>query len=320
MSRRKKHEISFLPFIFYLQRERPIDWNKEFGRKAPLDVEIGSGLGEFLVQTSKQHPERNFVGIELEWGRVRKFLRKIELKIAASNDEDVVNNIRVLRVDAVVAFERLFAPRTIHNIYCLFPCPWPKKRHIKHRIFSHEFLRLVNSRLVDRAGIKIVTDFKPYYEWTKEQLHDTGFKKNEKIIRPQFNTKYERKWCEQGQNEFYELHLIKNKHITVPLKKDVALQVYFAKKFKAEKFSLDDITGEVTVVLKDFLFDATQKKGLVYLIVSEKNITQHMRVSITKCSKGWRVEKAEGDMSLPTSGLALALKRVCEAVENTAKT
>lgn len=316
MSRRREHLISFSPFIFYAQRERPINWNKEFGRKAPLDVEIGSGLGEFFVGEAIRHPDRNFVGIELEWERVKKFLHAIESKKGTSGYN---SNVRVLKVDAVVAFERLFAPKTIHNIYCLFPCPWPKRKHIKYRLFSCDFLRLLNSRLIDKGEIKIVTDFRPYYEWILENFAGTGFRKEENIIQPKFNTKFERKWRAQGQREFFELHLIKNRHIAVALKKDVSLRVYFAKSFDAEKFSLDNIKGATVMIFKDFVFDPLREKGLVYVIVREKSIVQSLRISVSKRPKGWRVAQAEGDMSLPTPGVALAIEHVYKAVMRTTK-
>jgi tRNA (guanine-N7-)-methyltransferase len=320
MARRRKHLISFSHFIFCAQKERPINWNKEFGRKAPLNVEIGSGLGEFFIGEAIRHPDRNFVGIELEWERVKKFLQKIESKKGTLGEKGPCSNVRVLKVDAVVAFERLFAPKTIHNIYCLFPCPWPKKKHIKHRLFSYDFLRLLNSRLIDKGEIKIVTDSRPYYEWILENFDDTGFRKEENIIQPKFNTKFERKWCAQGQREFFELHLIKNRHIAVALKKDVSLKVYFAKGFDAEKFSLDDIKGDTAIIFKDFIFDPLRKKGLVYVIVGEKSIVQSLRISVSKRPKGWRVAQAEGDMSLPTPGVALAIEHVYKAVIRTTKT
>ena len=112
--------------------KRPADWSGHFASAQPVDVEIGFGNGDFLVRTAQTQPQRNFVGIEQQWERVYKTLKKV--------NRSEIDNVRVLLVDAWVALERLFLPRSIERIYCLFPCPWPKKEHAKHRLFSQSFL------------------------------------------------------------------------------------------------------------------------------------------------------------------------------------
>ena len=42
----------------------------------PLEVELGSGDGSFLVEYARLHPERNFIGVERLLGRMRKLDRK----------------------------------------------------------------------------------------------------------------------------------------------------------------------------------------------------------------------------------------------------
>ncbi|MFA5089100.1 MAG: tRNA (guanosine(46)-N7)-methyltransferase TrmB, partial [Candidatus Omnitrophota bacterium] len=276
------------PIVLYDQVERPIDWSREFHAPAPLDVEIGFGNGEFLVRTAKENPGRHFVGIEQHWERTYKTLGRIAR-------EDIAN-VRVLLVDAALAFERLFSPLTIDNIYCLFPCPWPKKRHVSHRLFSREFLRLLNSRLVKKGQLKIVTDFLPYRDWILEQIERTGFSKETKEIQPQYGTKFERKWLEEGQKEFYQLRLIKERHIRVPLKEDVQLRTYSLDNFNAQNFTMeDDRDGEEKVIFKEFLYDGKREKAMVYLVVAEKDLTQHLWVAIAHGSDRWYVCPAEGN-------------------------
>jgi len=166
---------------------------------------IGFGMGEFLVRCATDSPNRNFVGLEQHWERIYKTLRRLERSRFADPGAGHPDNIKILRIDARVAFERLFSPRSIDVIYCLFPCPWPKKGHVKHRLFSKKFLRLLNSRLKAKGMIKIVTDFFPYYEWMLTQIPTTGFDAATQTTQPQYGTKFERKWCEEGQKEFFEL-------------------------------------------------------------------------------------------------------------------
>ena len=39
----------------------PLDWTEVFGRAAPVDVEIGSGTGRFLLELAAARPERSFL-------------------------------------------------------------------------------------------------------------------------------------------------------------------------------------------------------------------------------------------------------------------
>ena len=150
-----------------------MNWPALFGRAAPLDVEIGFGLGEFLTRTARQEPERNFVGLELDWPADQKDPAQDHPRLVRG--EPPLENVRVIKVDAAVALRRFFRPREIENIYCLFPCPWPKKGHARNRLFSQDFLRLTNSRMVEQGRVQIVTDFEPYFQWVREQIPETGF-------------------------------------------------------------------------------------------------------------------------------------------------
>ncbi len=71
--------ISLWPVIPWIQQKRPVEWDNFFGRSAELELEIGFGLGDFLVRQAREHPDTNFVGIELGWVPVRRALRKSAL-------------------------------------------------------------------------------------------------------------------------------------------------------------------------------------------------------------------------------------------------
>ncbi len=51
--------------------ESLIDWTALFGNDRPVELEIGSGKGLFLVNSASAHPGHNFLGIELS----RKYAR-----------------------------------------------------------------------------------------------------------------------------------------------------------------------------------------------------------------------------------------------------
>lgn len=318
MSKTDNTEVILSAMISPYHLPRPIDWEGQFGRTGPVQVEIGSGLGEFLVSQAAMSPGANLVGIELDWQRVKKTLARIE-RLRRTGRDGAGANIRLLQIDATVALQRLFRPRSIDRIFCLFPCPWPKRNHSKHRLFSRRFCRLANSRLISGGQVKIVTDYAPYFEWLREETRGTGFQIECREIRPQFDTKFERKWIAEGQEQFYEMLLTKRQHADIPLEEDRAVQVYFCDNFQPERLFFPEVVGDPAVVQKDFLFDAAARKGMLHLVVAERDIVQHLWVLVAACQRGWCIAKAEGQTVLPTKGIALALRLAADAVRRTAE-
>jgi len=303
----KLSETSLSPLVDFYSTDKPIQWDKIFHRQAPLQVEIGFGMGEVLLRKAQESPEINFIGIEYNWERIYKTIKSID-RINRSKAQ--INNIRILRLNAWAAFERLFQEQSVQHIYSLFPCPWPKKSHIKHRLFSREFLQLLNNRLHAGGTLQIVTDYFPYFEWIKEQNDPIYFFLQEDGIKPRFGTKFERKWLEEGQEEFFELNLLKNQHIHCRVKEDVELKSYQLKNFSPEKFTFEDVKGDVAVVLKDRLYDSEKQQLLLRVIVSEQHLIQNFWAMIRKNKDFWRLCKMEGQHFFPTPGINKALESI----------
>ncbi|MBI5415424.1 MAG: hypothetical protein HZA29_01275 [Candidatus Omnitrophica bacterium] len=301
----------FSPVIPHHQIKRPVLWPEEFRRLAPLEVEIGFGLGEFLIRSAAAHPGRDYVGIEQHWERMHRTLERIA-EMSGAGEPGSLRNVRVLKIDARAAFERLFVPETVDHVHCLFPCPWPKKGHVKHRLFSNTFLKLLNSRLKRGGGVTIVTDSAPYQAWIRRQLDATGFEPASRMVGPRYDTKFERKWHNEGHKEFHELVLTKTAHVAVPLKEDTPLQDYQLKEFDPKRFRFENQLGPVSVIFKEMLFDPVKDKAMVHLVVAEEEMTQHLWVAVVRRGKIWRVCKADGQSVLPTPGIARAIELVCE--------
>ena len=295
----KRRYTSLRPFIPWRQVERPIDWRQRFGRQAPLEVEIGFGNGEFLVRRARSYPERDFVGLDLAWQSTQRGLRKI-----ARVD---VSNVRLIQVDARVAFERLFRPRSLQRVYSLFPCPWPKERHARRRLFSHAFFKLLNSRLTAGGEAQVVTDHRPYLDWMLERLPSTGFEANWRAIPARFDTKYERKWQDGGQEQFYELRLLKQAHQPIPLKEDIALKSHHVAHFDAGRFQPCGTRGEIVVAFHEFLYDPERQKGMVRAFAAEEGLSQEVWIEIVRRENDWRIGPAPGCGIVPTAGIQRAL-------------
>lgn len=286
--------------------ERPLQWARIFGNERAPVIEIGFGLGDYLVSQAGAHPETNFVGIETGWLPVKRTLRKISFA--------GVSNIRIIRADAAAALERLFEQRSVSSICCLFPCPWPKQRHTKNRLFSHEFLCLLNSRLIDEGEVVIVTDDPEYFVWLQEQVPDTGFGKSTRRVGPQFSTKYEKKWLSAGQELFHGLYLKKHSHRTWPLKEDIGLITYRVEHFDPSCFEPQRCYGNPAVAFKETLYDPVRKKAMVRIVVGEDGLMQNFWVEVVREDALWHVRPAKGCSLLPTHGVQRALDIVYAAI------
>lgn len=139
-----------------------VDWAREFGREAPLIVEIGSGTGDSLVAMAKEHPEANVVAFEVFQPAVASTLGKL-----ARED---VGNVRIVMADGQQGLERLFAPGSVSELWLFFADPWHKARHHKRRLVSAEFAQLVASRLVEGGVWRLATDWEDYAQWMREVL------------------------------------------------------------------------------------------------------------------------------------------------------
>jgi len=271
-------------------------------------VEIGFGLGDFLVRQAREHPDWGIVGLEMGWISIRRTLRKIALAGA--------RNVRLIQVDAREAFRRVFADRSISSVDSLFPCPWPKARHVKHRLFSRDFLKSLNCRLVSGGEVRIVTDHKDYFEWIYRQAENVGFALSSDRIPPQFATKYERKWLDLGTERFYELRLIKKRHMAVPSKEEKSLKTHRVTHFNHEKFIPLGSRDDIIVEFKDFLFDAAREKAMIRAVVLEDGFKQDFWIEIQKRLDHWHIHPAKGCGIIPSAGIQRALDLVKEAADH----
>lgn len=305
----KARYLSLAPFIAWQQLSRPIDWAAVFGRDARLEIEIGFGNGEFLVQRAQAYSQTNFVGLELAWDSVQRALRRIS--------QTGISNVRLLQIDARIALERLVSPQTAAHIYALFPCPWPKERHVKHRLFGHAFLKLLNSRLQPGGSAHLVTDHHPYMEWVLEQTIGTGFDAQCTPLPPTYHTKYEQKWLDKGQEAFYDVQLRKRQDQPIPLIEDVSLQTHRLDHFEPTAFQLVNERGPVSVEFKEFLFDPKRRRGMVWVFAIEESLTQNFWIEIAYYDRLWHIRPARGCSVIPTMSVQRALDVVRDAAQRT---
>jgi len=142
-------------------------WEEVFKRVAPLDIEVGFGKGEFLIEIAAENPDRNYLGFEID--RIR--MKWAELKAY----RDGLTNVRFVAGDALRLLPEIFKDGEVDRAYLNFPDPWPKTKHAKKRMIGepllNEFVRIVKPdgdiyvvTDVDdyaKVGLKILESFKP---------------------------------------------------------------------------------------------------------------------------------------------------------------
>jgi tRNA (guanine-N7-)-methyltransferase len=133
---------------------QPLDFERAFGRSAPVVLEIGFGMGETTAAIATARPDDNFLGVEVYPAGVGSLLRRI--------DEVGLGNVRVVQHDAVEVVREMIPPGSLAGVHVFFPDPWPKARHHKRRLIQPPFVALLASRLAPGGYLHCATDWEHY--------------------------------------------------------------------------------------------------------------------------------------------------------------
>ena len=142
-------------------------WHTIFGNQNPLHIEIGMGKGKFIMALARQNPQINYVGIEKYSSVLLRALQKMEA--------EPLENIRFIRMDAENICE-MFDHEEVAQIYLNFSDPWPKDRHAKRRLTSHQFFERYQQILASNATVEFKTDNTALFDFSLEEVKEAGWK------------------------------------------------------------------------------------------------------------------------------------------------
>lgn len=131
-----------------------LDVDAAFGRTAPLVVEIGSGGGDCVVHAAQQHPDRNFLAIEVWVPGVAQTIAKCV--------HEGIENVRLICADAAQALPTMLGPSSVREVWTFFPDPWPKYKHHKRRLVQPPFADKVADLLEPQGNWRLATDWADY--------------------------------------------------------------------------------------------------------------------------------------------------------------
>jgi tRNA (guanine-N7-)-methyltransferase len=144
---------------------QPFNWAGTFtsadatsviGTSRPRILEIGFGMGETTAAIAQLRPEDDFLAIEVHLPGVGALLKRI--------GELDLNNLRLIRHDAVEVLEHMIGEDSLDGIHIYFADPWHKKRHHKRRLIQKQFVALLASRIKPSGYLHLATDWHNYAE------------------------------------------------------------------------------------------------------------------------------------------------------------
>lgn len=139
-----------------------INWKDLFlnGLK-PTNIDIGCGIGKFLLQYSILFPNENTLGLEVRKNPVNwinsvitgeKIPNAAALHYSLANGLDFIEN------------------NSLQSIFYFFPDPWFKKKQSKRRVLNIFFLHLCYQKLQRNGCLYIQTDVEILHKYHLEQI------------------------------------------------------------------------------------------------------------------------------------------------------
>ncbi|MBM2815342.1 MAG: trmB [Ignavibacteria bacterium] len=143
-----------------------LNWVQIFkNSKPPDELDIGCGKGAFLLSRANQFGDRNILGIELretlpQW--LNEIIEGEGIPNCAVIWHNAANGLSFLSNDSIL------------NTFYLFPDPWPKRKHLKRRLFSEALLTELYRIVSPEGRVYIATDVEELHNHHLEVLKSSG--------------------------------------------------------------------------------------------------------------------------------------------------
>ncbi|MBE6149216.1 MAG: tRNA (guanosine(46)-N7)-methyltransferase TrmB [Firmicutes bacterium] len=173
------------------------NFKKIFNNSNPIEIEIGMGKGDFIIEKAKQNPNINYVGVEKYASVLVYATKKLE-------DYDLPN-LKIINIDANTIDETF--SKEISKVYLNFSDPWPKKKHSNRRLTSFIFLNKYKNIFINDSYIEMKTDNANLFEYSIVSLSEFGyvlkyvsFDLYNDDLTGNVQTEYEKKFVSKGMN------------------------------------------------------------------------------------------------------------------------
>ena len=185
-------KIKASPYIIDNPSDYKGKWNSLFNNSNPMEIEIGTGKGKFIISKALNNPNTNYIGIEKYDSPLVSAVKKLE--------DIQISNLKLICFDAY-NINDIF-DKEISKIYLNFSDPWPKKRHAKRRLTSPIFLDKYDSIFKGLKVIELKTDNDDLYEYSLDSFEENGYEiiKTDTSYIDEYTTEYEDKFISIGKN------------------------------------------------------------------------------------------------------------------------
>ena len=147
-------------------RQAVLDLDETFQRdthkRADKVLEIGFGMGAATAEIAENHPENDYLGVEVHAPGVGALLKQI--------GERNLSNLRIVQHDAAEVLQHMIADASLDGIHIYFPDPWHKTKHHKRRLIQSGFVALLTQKLKPGGYLHLATDWENYAQQMLEVL------------------------------------------------------------------------------------------------------------------------------------------------------
>lgn len=151
---RQQRAIETLWSAYVVELAPDFDACAVYGRRAPLVLDVGFGMGETTAALAAVEPQRDVLAVEVHRPGAGALLHEI--------GERGLTNLRIVVGDVVDVLRQMVPEESLDEVRVFFPDPWPKVRHHKRRLVAPPFVELVAARLRPGARLRCATDWPPY--------------------------------------------------------------------------------------------------------------------------------------------------------------
>ncbi len=172
---------------------------REWFEAGPLEVEIGCRRRKFLLDRAQANPGIRFLGID----RVAKWMKRSSQKV----EKRQIGNLLFVKSEVrEILFQIPPESTSVFHIY--FPDPWLKRRHLRRRLLTPDFLVLLYRRLFAGGFVEMATDNADYFAQMKKSAEQTrlfwqSIRESGERLFEGMPTHYENKFTARGLPLYY---------------------------------------------------------------------------------------------------------------------
>jgi len=270
--------------------------DEEANLNPPVELEIGFGRGDFLERVSSLHPHVTYVGVDRSWGSVRRAYKRLKVR----------RNVHLVWGDAWEFLMFGMSKVRFHRVFSLFPDPWPKKKHIRRRMFNEDFWKLLSLRTGENAHVSVVSDERFFVRWAyRNALRSGCWWGYVSETESRFGTKYESRWLEKGKR-VYQAVLVRLSECNFKIPRAELRFPRFKDVVRMPEMGTYPLkTGYLSV--KEVIVSREGDRILIKAVVSEPHLLHKVWFVGFKTSMGWVLKPSEYSRFFPTKTLQEAL-------------